>query len=157
MNANRLAEHDSENCLSVFSERLMHAGKSPLGYTSWLLTVDSAARKMLPQLDADVARNIKHSPVISIDILLKYLAFGPRRDRVDQSALRLPYVFAGPISEISKELLDIAQTARAESGSVPERIIQRRIRDALDREKLKAGPVQIGGLDGASDAINEMF
>lgn len=111
----------------------------------------------MAKLDEDISREIGHSPIISVDYLLKYLAFGPSRDQVDRSVQQLPYIFAGPILEIPKELLDAAQRARSENADLPERIIQRRIRDALDRERLKAGPVQIAGLDGAPAAINEMF
>lgn len=157
INAYRLAEHDAENCISVLSERHLRSGKAPLGYTSWLLTLDSAARKMLLQLDREIANEIKHSIVISVDFLMKYLAFGPNRDRVHDSAGRLPYVFASPFLEIPKELLAIAQHTRSESGKMPERIIQRRIREELDRQKSKAGVVQIAGLDAAYEAINEMF
>lgn len=158
MNANRLAEHDSENCISVISERQIEKGRAPLGFTSWLLTLDSAARNMVPKLDRQNSRKIGRSPVISIDFLLKYLAFGPSRDRVDHSVRGLPYAFAGPILEsLPQDLIEVARRIRSESGELPERIIQRRIRDALDREKMKAGPVQIAGLDGASQAINEMF
>jgi hypothetical protein len=89
IHANRLAEHDAENFISVLSDRRMQAGKTPLGYTSWLLTLDSAARRMLQNLDPDVREKIRHSPIISVDFLLKYLAFGPSRDRIPQSAERM--------------------------------------------------------------------
>lgn len=155
ISANRLAEHDAENCISVISEREMEKGRSPLGYTSWWLSLDSAARNMLSHLESNIARKIRHSPVISIDFLLKYLAFGPARDRI--SSIRLPYVFATPVLEIPQDLLDVARQAREENVDLPERLIQRRIRDALDRAKMKIGPVQFAGLDGASGAISDMF
>lgn len=135
----------------------MQAGKSPLGYTTWLLTLDSAARKMLQGLEWDVREKIKHLPVISIDFLLKYLAFGPSRDRVPQAAERMPYVFIDPIMEVPKELLEVASATRTESQNLPERIVQRRIRDALDRERMKLGPVQMAGLDGSTGAMESMF
>jgi hypothetical protein len=116
--------------------------------------MDSAAWRMLDSLPTDVARKIKHAPVISIDFLLKYLVFGPRREFVAQSSSRLPYVFAMPILDIPRNLLEVATQARADSAGREERIIQRRIRDALDREKLKAGPVQLGGLDNTSKNIS---
>ncbi|KJC55481.1 hypothetical protein UB31_00430 [Bradyrhizobium sp. LTSP849] len=157
INANRLAEHDSENFISVLSDRRMQAGKSPLGYTTWLLTLDSAARRMLQGLEWEIREKIKHLPIISVDFLLKYLAFGPSRDRVAQTADRMPYVFIDPVMEVPKELLEVAAATRNESQNLPERIVQRRIRDALDRERMKLGPVQIAGLDGSSDAIESMF
>jgi hypothetical protein len=112
---------------------------------------------MVINLQDVIPDKIRHSPVISIDFLLKYLAFGPSRDRINQSATRLPYVYVDPILEIPKELLDVAQAARSESGDLSERIIQRRIRDAMDRERMKVGPVQLAGLDGAVEAIAGMF
>lgn len=157
ISANRLAEHDSENFISVLSDRRMQSGKSPLGYTSWLLTLDSAAPKMLTKLDAEIRDQIKHSPIISIDFLFKYLACGPNRDRVDQSATRLPYVFTDAVMEVPQELLAVARSTREENGSLPERIIQRRIRDAMDSQRMKLGPVQAAGLGGAPDAIAAMF
>jgi hypothetical protein len=69
----------------------------------------------------------------------------------------MPYVFIDPMMEVPKELLAVALAARSESHNLPERIIQRRIRDAMDREKMKLGPVQIGGLNSSSDAIAAMF
>lgn len=157
ISANRLAEHDAENILSVLSDRRMQAGKSPLGYTSWLLTLDSAARKMLQALETNVREKVRHSPIISVDFLLKYMAFGPSRDRVVQTAQRMPYVFIDPIMEVPTELLEVASATRKESQNLPERIIQRRIRDAMDREKMKMGPVQIAGLSGSTEAIASMF
>jgi hypothetical protein len=157
MNANRLAEHDAENSISVIAERQLQAGKSPLGYTSWWLTLDSAARNMLANLDPGVAKTIGHSSVISIDFLLQYLAFGPNRDLLELSPGRHTYLFAGPVLEIPRNLLEVAQAARSENVGLPERIVQRRIRDAMDRERLKVASVQMAGLDGASEAIGELF
>jgi hypothetical protein len=157
INANRLAEHDAENFISVLSDRRTEAGKSPLGYTSWLFTLDSAARRMLQGLEHDVREKIKHLPIISIDFLLKYMAFGPSRDRLTQTAQRMPYVFTDPIMEVPKELLEVASATRNESQNLPERIIQRRIRDAMDREKMRLGPVQLAGLDGSTEAIAGLF
>jgi hypothetical protein len=157
ISANRLAEHDAENFISVLSDRRMQAGKAPLGYTSWLLTLDSAARRMLQDLEPSIKEKIRHSPIMSVDFLLKYMAFGPNRDRVIQTSERMPYVFIDPIIEAPKELLEVASATRRESQNVPERIIQRRIRDAMDREKMKLGAVQIAGLDGSTEAIATMF
>jgi len=128
MNAFRLAEHDAENCISVLTERQAQAGRSPLGYSSCWLTLDSAARDMVRKLGGI----IKHSPVISVDFLLKYLAFGPTRDLVPHSS-RFGYAFAAPILEnLPQDLLEVAKKVRSENNNLPERIIQRRIRDALD-------------------------
>jgi hypothetical protein len=70
----------------------------------------------------------------------------------------LPYAFAAPILEsLPVDLLEVAKRVRSENHDLSERIIQRRIRDALDREKAKVGPVQMAGLDAASEAIEGTF
>jgi hypothetical protein len=69
----------------------------------------------------------------------------------------MPYVFVDPIMEVPKELLEVAAATRRESHDMPERIVQRRIRDAMDRERMKLGPVHMAGLDASSEAIEAMF
>jgi hypothetical protein len=157
LNANRLAAHDSENYLLVLRQRKKDSGRSPLGFTSWWLTMDHAAWKMPERLDADIWAKIKHSPLMSIDLLLKYLAFGPNRERVDPADLAHAQIFATTLVEIPPELLDMAEKVRGECGQLPERIVRRRIRDALDAERSKVGPVHDAGLDGASKAIADLF
>ncbi|MFC3675268.1 substrate-binding periplasmic protein [Ferrovibrio xuzhouensis] len=158
MMANRLAEHDSETCLTVLEQRKLGVGKSPLGYTSWWFTLDSAAWRMQSDIDPAVWLEIKHSPVISIDFLLKYLTFGPNRDQVAHSERSLASMLSGVILEsLPNDLLEIVNKIRQESEGVSERVVQRRIRDAVDREKSKIGPVHMAGLDGANQSINDMF
>jgi hypothetical protein len=158
MYTHRLAEHDAETCLIVLDQRLKSKGVSPLGYSSWWLTLDSAARQMLDNLEPSVRQEIRHSPVISIDFLLKYMAFGPRRDQTSDRSRGLSQFFSSSLFEfLPKDVIEVAQKVRNECGDLPERIIQRRIRDALDRERLALGDVHWAGLDGAQDAINGMF
>jgi hypothetical protein len=158
MNVARLANHDAENCISVLSERRKQTGKSPLGYGSWLFTLDSAAWRMITNLDKSIATKIKHSPVMSIDFSLKYCAFEPNRERLSETPRKYQYIFSNQILEsLLKELASIAQKVREESKGLTERIIQRRIRDALDREKLKEGDIQVGGLEVADSTIAGMF
>jgi hypothetical protein len=156
--AYRLAEHDAETCLLVIEERLKSNKSSPLGYTSWWLTFDRAARHMMENLDKEVKKKVKHSPVISADFLLRYIAFGPRRDRAMETSQGLSQFFAESLFEfVPNELITVAQTVRSECGELPERIIRRRIRDSLDKARLEAGGVQAAGLDRALDAIQAMF
>lgn len=157
MNANRLAAHDAENYLLVLRQRKKDSGRSPLGFTSWWLTMDHAAWKIPEKIDPDIWREIKHSPLMSIDFLLKYLAFGPNRERVDPADLPYAQIFTTTLMEVPADLLDVAEEVRTQCGSLPERIIQRRIRDAMDMERAKAGPVQDAGLDGATTVISELF
>ena len=154
----RLAEHDTENYLSVIAERRIEPGKSLLGYTSWLVTMDSAAWRLLPNLTSQSAGEIKHGPVISLDFLFKYLLFGPRRDKVEPVRKGHARVFISSIYEsIPPDLIKAADEVRAACYGLNERLIQRHVRDELSRRKMSAGLVQQGGLDGLDAALQSMF
>jgi hypothetical protein len=153
-----LARHDTENYLSVLAQRRIEPGKSAIGYTSWLVTIDSAAWRLLGQASRDTADFIKHSPIISLDFLLKYLSFGPRRDRVDTFKKGSSRVFASIIYEnIPDDFIAVAHQVRQSCHGLSERIVQRRIRDELDNQRMKAGAVQVAGLEGLDAAVASMF
>ena len=99
MQAFRLAEHDSENYLAALAERRLAPGASVYGYSSWLLTIDSAAWNLLSNVDEEIANEIKFSPVISLDFLLRYLSFGPRRDQVEAIPSGFTRIFTPEIFE----------------------------------------------------------
>lgn len=154
----RLAEHDTENFLSVILERRIEPGKSLLGYTSWLVTMDSAAWRLLAKLSPESKAVIKHSPVISLDFLLKYLSFGPRRDMVEPVRKGHTRIFTATVYEsIPTDLITAANQVRQSCHGLSERLVQRRVRDELDRRKMDAGMVQQAGLDGLDAALESMF
>jgi hypothetical protein len=158
MVSDRLAKHDIENCLTVLSSRMDEMGRAPLGHKSWWLTLDSAAFRMLPSMENDIATKIKHSPVLSVDFLMKYLAFGPSRDRLTDSEKGISRIFAPAIMEtLPSELIDVAEQVRSDCAGLSEQIVQRRIRDALDRAKSKIGAIHQGGLDNIDKAILSIF
>jgi hypothetical protein len=76
---------------------------------------------------------------------------------VDQTDIAHAQIFGSSLLEIPLELLEVANTVRAECGTLPERLIQRRIRDTMDIMRSQAGPVQIAGLDDATKAIGDLF
>ena len=82
MFVDRLAAHDSENHLHVLNARLIDKAPSNLGTKTWWLTLDSAARFLRNSIPSGLHDEIKRSPLMSVDFLLKYLAFGPNRDRL---------------------------------------------------------------------------
>lgn len=158
ISANRLATHDIENYLAVLSQRKREVGKSLLGYTSWLVTLDSAAWRLLGKVDENTRRFIRDAPVISLDFLIKYLSFGPRRDQTataDKGHLR---IFTSAIFEnVSPELMEAAKAVRKSYGVMDERLMQRKIRDELNKQRMKAGTMQNAGLDGMDEALKSMF
>lgn len=154
INAHRLSEHDSENYLAALAQRKRHTGASVLGYSSWYLTLDSAAWSLLKNVDKDVAKLIGHAPLISIDFLMKYLAFGPRRDQIDTSGVGWSRIFIAPVFEtIPKDVIEVAEKVRTDNVGLPERLIRRRIRDELDKQRMAAGVAQKAGLEGAESAF----
>jgi len=154
----QLAKHDSENYLSVLAERRVELGKSVLGYTSWLVTMDSAAWKLTRSLSKDSLSFVNHGPVISLDFLIKYLSFGPRRDRVDTSIKGHSRVFTSTIYEnIPADLIKAAAEVRESCQGLNERLVLRRIRDEMDKRRMSVGIIQNAGLDGLDAALASMF
>lgn len=154
INAYRLAEHDAENYLAAIAQRHEQPGGSVLGYSSWLLTLDSAAWTLLNRVDAETKRKIRHAPVISLDFLFKYLAFGPRRDRIDTSGNESARIFTASVYEsIPDDLIQVAEQVRSNHRGLPERLIQRRIRDELDKQRMSAGEVQRAGFETPDAAL----
>jgi hypothetical protein len=154
----RLAAHDTENYVSVLAQRRIEPGKSIMGYTSWLVTMDSAAWNLVKKVSHDTATSIEHSPIISLDFLLKFLSFGPRRDKIDTSKRGYSRIFEATIYEsIPPDLITMAQQVRESCHDLSERLVQRRIRDELDQQRMRAGVVQTAGLDGLDAAMASMF
>lgn len=154
----RLARHDAENTLAVLAERAKQHGKSSLGYSSWWLTLDRYAFKMGQDIDRDVWLSVKHSPVLSLDFLLKYLTFGPARDQVHDSDQNISRIFSTQLTEsLPAELLSMAEAVRTECDGLEEHIVQRRIRDKLNEAKLQLGEAHQGGLENVDAAINAML
>lgn len=157
MVSDRLARHDVENCLTVLASRFGEAGRSPLGHKCWWLTLDKAAFRMADDLDRDAWSEIRHSPVLSLDFLIQYLSFYPSNQNVlnfDKSASR---IFSTALLEsIPPELISIAEKVRSDCTGLEERVIQRKIRDALDRAKSDIGSIHQAGLDNFNNAITEI-
>lgn len=143
-----LARHDAENCLTVVSSRKKNSRRSGLGHSCWWLTLDTAAYRMKTSLDGATWKEIGFSPVISLDYLMKYLAFGPARDRITSSESSTSRVFAAALLDtVPSELLEIAEKVREQHEGMPEILVQRRIRDAMDRERERIGALHQGGAE----------
>lgn len=120
----RLARHDAENTLAVLSSRLEQDSRTSFGYSTWWLTLDKAALRMTAELNRDDRTVVRHSPVLSLDFFLKYLAFGPSRDLVHDIEKNAARVFsAGIIEALPTELLTVAEQVRMQCSGLSERII----------------------------------
>ncbi|MBL3587558.1 hypothetical protein JMM61_19700 [Rhodovulum sulfidophilum] len=158
LQANRLAAHDSENVISVLSERRRESGREGLGFRSWWLTLDGAAYRM--QNDSEVVsagRNFK-SPIMSLDFLLKYLAFGPARDVVYSSENDSVRIFAPEIFDnIPPDLMMVAENIRQDLADLDMHIIKRRVRDGLDEARERTGISHKVSLEEIDSAMDEYF
>lgn len=154
----RLASHDAETYLHVLSSRIDQRGKAPLGYTHWWLTLDSKARGIMDRVDVSLRPDISIGPVLSIDYLIRYLAFGPSRDRVDVTGAALAKVYSEALIEpIPNELMALVTELRAQHVDLSENIMQRRIRDTLNYERSRVGTIDEGGLISPIDLLDTAY
>jgi len=154
----RLAEHDAEMYLHVLSSRIAQRGKAPLGYTSWWLTLDSKARGIMERVEAALRPSVNIGPVLSLDYLIRYLAFGPSREKVDVTGAALARVYADALVEpIPSSLMNLVTELREKHAALPENIVQRRIRDTLNLERSRLGAVDAGGIINPADLLDSVY
>ena len=96
------------------------------------------------------------SPVMSADFLVNYLSFGPMRGKVAGGASSTLPVALDPslVEYLSPDLLAVASAARANAKGVPEHVIRRKVRDALDEARRRIGPVTQEGMRAVSEAVS---
>lgn len=143
----RLVDHDVENYLGVISKRGAEP-RADLSYSVWWLTLDRVAFDVHHELRERIQARTPASPVMSPDFLVNYLVFGPVRRLVSKSTEAcLPLVVELEVTEfLPPELIELAEKVRAECEGQPERIIKRRIRDAVDAAKRRRGRIAQAGL-----------
>jgi len=147
----RLANHDIENHLGVLQKR-RNERASPLGYSSWWLTLHRAAF----EIAQDMQRSFGvASPIMSPDFLMNYLVLGPTRMRVPRQTERLLPIFLElrVMESISPELLAVADSVREQYRGLPEHVIRRKVRDAIDAAKARPGELAMGGLQAIEEEL----
>lgn len=158
MVSNRLALHDSENYLNVVNSRVSQVGKSSLGYTTWWVTLQSSARDVLAGIPSNLKREVKGSPILSVDFLVRYLAMGPRRDQVGDTGFSVGVTYVGEILEsLPVELVAAARSIRAQHSHLEEHVIRRRIRESLNQEREKEGVIDKGGMTSFADMARRIY
>jgi hypothetical protein len=150
----RLIQHDVENMVGIIYRQSRENKGSAFGFTNWFLTLDRSAPDVYRVLRSEFPDLVKSSPLLSPDFLMNYLAFGPVRRRVSKDTKAGLPVFLGNgiVPLVPKELLEIAERVRAENDKAPEYLVRRRVRDQLDKARLRLGPVSVGGLDDVERA-----
>ncbi|MGB0009954.1 MAG: hypothetical protein WBQ03_00010 [Candidatus Sulfotelmatobacter sp.] len=151
----RLAKHDTESYLGVVQRRTTETA-SPLGFKSWWLTFDRSALKVGDALK-EWGIQAPSSPVLSIDFLSQYLSLGPVRGRVAKHEIQeLPLAIEPRlVAFLTPELLEQAKQIRLSLAGLPERVIARRVRDHLDAERRRMGPIADRGTNAVFDEISD--
>lgn len=149
----RLANHDIENYLGVVSRR-KNERTDALGYSSWWLTLDRTAVTIESRLKAKHHISVS-TPVMSPDFMMNYLAFGPVRGRISKDTEKaLPIALELSRTELMpQEFINIAKDTRQRNHNLPEHVIQRKVRDALDEAKARRGPIAENGSQGVENEL----
>jgi hypothetical protein len=135
-----LIEHDLETYLGVIALRQSEQ-ITDLGYRHWLLTLDSIAWKIRDRLREVFNTNTPPSPLMSLDYLINNLAFGPERYKLSRSEEQgLPIILDIEMSEsMPQDIIQIADSVRKENDGLPEYVIRRKVRDAIDNARRRRG------------------
>ena len=152
----RLVEHDVENCVGVIMSRRSEPS-SPVGYRSWFLTLDRTAFGLQAKLKERLGADAPASPTLSPDFLTQFLRLGPMRSAIEAGArVNLPL-----ITDISRydntppALIQLADDVRQANLDLPERRIQREVRDAMDRARLRLGTAAEGGISASQSRLEK--
>ncbi|MFF7561499.1 hypothetical protein ACFZB4_16155 [Streptomyces pseudovenezuelae] len=153
----QLVAHDTENYVGVTMLRSKGAA-NPMGYRQWFVTLDKEAfglrRHLVTRLDSPPP-----SPVLSPDFLSQFLRLGPLRSAIERDVrVNLPVLTdVSRFDYIPKQLIEAADELRAELSGKSERIIQRRVRDSLDKMRMKMGDEAAGGSSGMEKRIMSLL
>ena len=152
----RLVEHDIE-CYCGVTQLRNKERASPFGYSAWWLTVDRKAFDLKSTLRGAMAAEPPDSPVLSVDFMVNYLAFGPVRRKVGKAKeAHLPLMMQlGTVRYLTPELVAEAESLREELKDLPDRAIRRRVRDHLDRARRRLGPIARAGVGELGDEVVE--
>lgn len=131
-----LINNDLETYLGVIALR---SGEqvTELGFRHWLLTLDSIAWQIRNRLREEFQGRTPQSPLLSLDFLVNSLTFGPERRHLSRSQEQtLPIVLDVEMSEsMPQDILELADDVRRENVGLPEYVIRRKVRDAIDRAR----------------------
>jgi hypothetical protein len=146
----RLVAHDVENCVGVIMSRRSERS-SPVGYRAWFLTLDRTAFTLTKELKERLGADAPASPTMSPDFLTEFLRLGPMRSALEAEArINLPLLTdISRYENTPRELIQLADEVRAANSDLPERLIQRKVRDAMDEARLRLGAQAHGGMRAA--------
>lgn len=131
-----LIHNDLETYLGVIALRKGEQ-VTELGFRHWLLTLDTIAWQIRNRLREEFQSRTPPSPLLSLDFLVNSLTFGPERRHLSRSQEQtLPIVLDVEMSEsMPQDILKLADDIRRENEGLPEYVIRRKVRDAIDRAR----------------------
>jgi len=135
-----LIKHDIETYLGVMALRRTET-VTELGYRHWLLTLDRIAWEIRDKLKEEFKDKVPPSPLMSMSYLLDSMTFGSDRRSVGKAGqLALPLILDVEMSEsMPHDFIEIAESVREEHEGMPEYVIRRKVRDAIDRARRRRG------------------
>ena len=131
-----LIKHDVETYLGVVALRQSEQ-VTELGYQHWLLTLDHNAWEIRDRIKEEFKDKTPTSPLMSISFLLNTMAFGGLRSQAGKATEpAIPLILDIEMSEsMPHDLLTLADGVRRENAGLPEYVIRRKVRDAIDRAR----------------------
>ncbi len=131
-----LIRHDVETYLGVIALRQAEH-VTELGYKHWLLTLDRIAWQIRDLLREGFRDRVPPSPLLSLDFLINNLTFGSIRRQINwQRELTLPVILDIEMSEsMPFNIVEIANKVRSDNEGLPEYVIRRKVRDAIDQAR----------------------
>ncbi|WP_165685577.1 hypothetical protein [Streptomyces sp. KO7888] len=153
----QLVAHDTENYVGVTMLR-SKGSPNPMGYRQWFVTLDKEAfglrKHLIDRLDSPPP-----SPVLSPDFLSQFLRLGPLRSAIEREVrINLPVLTdVSRFDYIPKQLIEAADDLRADLEGKSERIIQRRVRDSLDKMRMRMGEEAAGGSYGMEKRVMSLL
>ncbi len=142
----QLIDNDVESFVGVIQRRQL-GRDSPFGYTAWLVTLDGAALYAAPP-------NVM-GPAMSPDFLTNYLSLGPLRKRLRTETAEVLPIIAGvaELDVLPSEFLEEAERIREDCKGMERRVVDRRVRDHLDKARRRHGQLSKGGVRGVERDI----
>jgi hypothetical protein len=150
----RLVAHDVENTVGVIQLR-RQSPTSPMGYRHWFLTLDRIAFDLKRRLSAQIVGPIPPSPALSPDFLTELLRLGPLRSDLSRDVhVALPVITAiSRYESLPKELITLADDVRKRYEGQGERVIRRRVKEALNEARWRVGSEARGGVRAAEARV----
>ena len=154
----QLAERDVENFLGVLA--LRSGGEEVgnyFGYRHWWVSLARSSVEAAAKIAEAAGVTRIDSPVLDYQFLSHYLIVGPARKQLDKSLeQRLPMMLETSLLDAPPVvLLEAAEAARRDVDGQDERVVRRKIRDHLEREKISRRRVGRAGMDAIVGELRE--